>query len=181
MSQPFLGQITLYPYSFAPYGWLDCAGQLLPVTQYSALFSLLGTTYGGNGTSNFALPNLQGSVTVGQGTLTGGSTYVMGESGGATNVTVTQATMPLHSHPLGATSVHGTSNTPAGNVLATPVKGSVSEGQDKILLYRAPPTNTPLVPASIAVAGGNQPHNNIQPTLAMRYCIAMTGVYPPRS
>lgn len=181
MSEPFLGQITLYPYGFAPNGWADCAGQLLPINQYTALFSLLGTYYGGNGQTNFALPNLQGSVTVGQGTLLGGSTYDLGESAGADNVTVIQSQMPAHSHSLGAITTHGSITAPANAVFATAVKGTATTGLDKLLLYSAPPTNTTLTPASIGVAGGNQPHNNIQPTLALRYCIALTGVFPPRS
>ena len=118
MAQPFLGQITVFPYNFAPYGWLDCAGQLLPISQYSALFSLLGTTYGGNGTSNFGLPDLQGRIPVGQGQLTGGSDYAMGEAAGAENVTLLITNMPAHSHGLGAIEVDGTTNNPSGKVLA---------------------------------------------------------------
>src|ERR1700693_2163593 len=112
MSEPFMGQITLFPYNFAPYGWADCAGQLLPISQYSALFSLLGVAYGGNGTTNFALPDLQGRVSVGPGTAPVGSTYLVGEPGGVENVTVLPNTMPMHSHALSVTLVHGTVDTP---------------------------------------------------------------------
>src|SRR5665213_4150966 len=142
MSEPFLGQITLYPYTFAPFGWMDCAGQLLPISQYSALFSLLGTNYGGNGTSNFALPNLQGMVTVGQGQLTGGSDYTMGEFAGSDTVTIIYSTMGAHNHSLGGTSVRGTLSAPVGAVFAAAVKGTATSGQDKGLLYSAPPTTT---------------------------------------
>lgn len=181
MSEPFLGQITLYPYDFPPFGWMDCAGQLLPISQYAALFSLLGTYYGGNGTSNFALPNLQGMVTVGQGQLPAGSDYVMGETAGSNTVTILPTSMPSHTHTLGGTSVHGDVASPSGAVFANAVKGTLVEGQDKALLYSAPPATTTLTPASIALAGGGQPHNNIQPSLGLRYCIAMTGIFPARS
>jgi microcystin-dependent protein len=181
MSEPFLGQITLYPYTFAPFGWMDCAGQLLPINQYVALFSLLGTNYGGNGTSTFALPNLQGMVTVGQGQLLGGSDYVIGETAGSDSVAITNSTMALHTHSLGATNGRGTLAAPTGAVFAAAVKGTATTGQDKGLLYSAPPPTTTLTAASIAPAGGNQSHNNIQPSLGLRYCIAMTGVFPPRS
>jgi microcystin-dependent protein len=181
MSEPFLGQITLYPYTFPPSGWMDCAGQLLPISQYAALFSLIGTYYGGNGTSNFALPNLQGMVTVGQGQLSGGSDYAMGESGGSDSVTLLYSTMGAHTHSLGGTNVRGTLSAPVGAVFAAAVKGTATSGQDKGLLYSAPPTTTTLTPASIVPVGGNQPHNNIQPSLGLRYCIAMTGVFPARS
>jgi microcystin-dependent protein len=180
MSEPFLGQITLFPYNFAPNGWQDCDGQLLPISQFSALFSLLGTNYGGNGTSNFALPNLQGSVTVGQGQLAGGSDYVIGEAAGSENVTVIQSDMAAHNHTLGATTSHGTTSSPAGAVLATGVHGTLTTGQDKLLMYSAPPTTTTLAPTSLAPAGGSQPHNNVQPSLGLRYCIAMVGVFPSR-
>jgi microcystin-dependent protein len=175
MAQPFVGQITVYPYNFAPYGWLDCAGQLLPISQYSALFSLLGTTYGGNGTSTFALPDLQGRIPVGQGQLNGGGDYAMGEAAGAENVTLLVTNMPAHSHGLSVTEVNGSTNNPSGQVLAKALHGGI---QGKIYNPAAP--DTPLAPTSVGTAGSSLPHNNIQPSLVLRYCIAMQGVFPTR-
>jgi microcystin-dependent protein len=175
MATPFLGQITVYPYTFPPNGWLDCAGQLLPISQFSALFSLLGTTYGGNGTSNFALPDLQGRIPVGQGQLPGGSDYVMGEVAGAENVTVLVANMPAHSHGLSVTEVNASTNNPSGQVLA---KALHSGAQGKI--YNPATPDTPLAATSVGTAGSSLPHNNIQPSLVLRYCISMQGVFPTR-
>jgi microcystin-dependent protein len=179
MATPFIGQITVYPYSFPPNGWLDCAGQLLPIQQYSALFSLLGTQYGGNGTTNFALPDLQGRIPLGQGQLTGGGNYVMGEDNGQENVTLLATSMPAHSHGLSAIASDGSINNPSGKVLAKPQGTGRSGAQGRIYNPAAP--DTPLAAASIGPAGGSQPHNNIQPSLALRYCIAAQGIFPPRS
>jgi microcystin-dependent protein len=179
MSEPFLGQITVFPYSFPPKGWADCAGQLLPISQYTALFSLLGVQYGGNGTTNFALPDLQGRVPVGQGQLTGGADYVMGQDGGAEAVTVTTTTMPSHSHSLNVTSARGATNEPAGGILAAPASGAARD-PNKGLIYNAGTADTALAPISIARAGGAIPHNNIQPSLVLRYCIALQGIFPSR-
>lgn len=181
MSTPFLGQITVFPYSFAPNGWADCAGQLLPISQYSALFSLLGTQFGGNGTSNFALPDLQGRIPVGQGQLLGGGLYVMGEMSGTENVTVLQTTMAAHTHPLIATTSPGGSNNPSGQILAKPqTGGGHGGGGNQGDIYNPGNVDTPLAPTSIGTAGGSQPHNNIQPSLVLRYCIALQGVFPAR-
>ena len=180
MSEPFLGQITVFPYTFPPHGWADCAGQLLPISQYSALFSLLGVQYGGNGTSNFALPDLQGRIPVGQGQLTGGSDYVMGETAGSETVAVTSSALPSHSHSLNATTAHGTTNEPVGNLLATSFTGT-PHSSNKGDIYNATAADTALAPTSIAPAGGSQPHNNIQPSLVLRYCIALQGIFPSRS
>lgn len=179
MSEPFIGQITLFPYSFPPRGWADCQGQLLPISQYSALFSLLGTQFGGNGTSNFALPDLQGRVAIGQGNATGGSSYAIGEAGGVETVGLNSNSMGAHSHSLNAATSQGTTNAPAGAVLATVAKGT-PRSADKGNIYNAAAPNTTLVTASVAPAGGGLSHNNLQPTLTLRYCIALTGVFPSR-
>jgi microcystin-dependent protein len=188
MAEPFLGQITVYPYPFPPYGWMDCAGQLLPISQYAALFSLLGTNYGGNGTTNFGLPDLQGRVPVGQGTAVTGTTYLMGETDGAENVTVLTAEMPAHTHGLVATTVAGTTNTPTGNILAMPQTVTQSGtprapivATESGNLYVAAAPDTTLAPTSVGPAGGSQPHNNIQPSLTLRYCICLSGAFPVRS
>jgi microcystin-dependent protein len=181
MATPFLGQITVFPYNFAPYGWADCAGQILPISQYAALFSLLGTQYGGNGTSTFGLPDLQGRIPLGQGQSPGGSDYLMGELGGSENVTVLQQQMPQHNHSLNATTLDGSGNNPSGTILSKPLAGGGRGGGDKGFIYNASPVDTTLSPASLATAGGSVPHNNIQPSLVLRYCIAMQGVFPARS
>lgn len=181
MSDPFLGQITVYPYSFPPAGWADCSGQLLPISQYAALFSLLGTQYGGNGTSNFALPDLQGRIPVGQGQLAGGSNYVMGETAGSENVTLGPPSMPSHSHGLSATTVKGTTNNPSGMILAEPLVGGGHGGAaDKGNIYNPAAPTTAMNGASIGLAGSSLPHNNVQPSLVLRYCIALRGVFPSR-
>jgi len=179
MSNPFLGQITVFPYSFPPLGWADCAGQLLSISQNTALFSLLGTQFGGDGRSTFGLPDMRGRVPVGQGSLAGGSTYLIGEQDGVETVTLTTATMASHSHALNATTVDGTTNAPSGAVLAAPAKGTL-QGKDRGNIYNPGGPNATLTPASVSQAGGNQPHNNIQPMLVLRYCIALRGVFPSR-
>jgi microcystin-dependent protein len=184
MSEPFLGQLAIFGFNFAPYSWALCQGQIVPISQYTALFSLIGTIYGGNGTSNFQLPNLQGAVGVGQGTLSGGSTYQIGQTGGLNNITLTANQMPMHNHALNGSTAQGTVNAPANNALANPIVGS---GRDATtgLIYNngtAAPT-IPLSAKSIAPAGAAtpEPHTNVQPYLAMTYCICMSGVYPQRS
>ena len=182
MSEPFLGQITIYPYNFAPYQWADCAGQFLSISQYTALFSLLGTQFGGNGTSNFALPDLQGRVGISQGSAAGGSTYVMGEEGGQENVTLLASQLGVHSHSLNATTARGAFQSPGGNLLAT---GEAGSGRDASTasIYNSASPNTTLTASSIALAGAASPvpHNNVQPFLTLRYCIALAGVFPSRS
>jgi microcystin-dependent protein len=180
MTAPYLGQITVYPYQYAPYGWADCAGQILPISQYAALFSLLGTQFGGNGTSNFALPNLQGRVPIGQGAGPGLSDYIIGEMTGSESVGLTLAEMAGHSHSLNASTTRGTANTAAGNVLATPEAGAARD-PDLGRIYNPGASNTILQANSVALAGGGNPHNNLQPFLVLRYCIALTGTFPPRS
>lgn len=181
MATPFLGQITVYPYSFPPNGWADCAGQLLPISQYAALFSLLGTQYGGNGTSNFGLPDLQGRIPIGQGQGLGLSDYVMGEMSGVENVTVLTQQMPLHNHTLSATTVNGNQNNPSGEILAQPlVAGGHGRPDTTGNIYNPGPVDTSLSPSSVTSAGGSLPHNNIQPSLVLRYCIALQGVFPAR-
>jgi microcystin-dependent protein len=184
MTTPFIGQITAFPYSFAPAGWIECAGQILPIQQYAALFSLLGTQFGGNGTSNFGLPDLQGRVPVSFGQATGMSLYNMGEKGGSEAVQIQPNTMPAHTHALSATTVHGDTNNPAGKVLAAPIQGGIGH-QIKGLIYNTSAPETTLAVQAIAPAGGNlpqnNPHNNVQPFVVLRYCIALRGAFPPRS
>jgi microcystin-dependent protein len=182
MATPFLGQITVYPYNFPPKGWADCDGQLLPIRQYTALFSLLGTNYGGDGVNTFGLPNLQGRIPIGQGQLLGGADYVMGEAAGEENVTLVLQTMARHNHGVGAVTAAGTINTPSGMVLAMPQVGGGRGGTSyKGQVYNPATPDTPIAPQSIVPVGGSQPHNNIQPSLVLRYCIALEGIFPARN
>jgi microcystin-dependent protein len=174
MAEPFLGQIMLCPYTFPPHGWADCAGQLLPISQYSALFSLLGTNYGGNGTSNFGLPDLQGRVPISKGQAPGGSPYVMGEPGGVEAVTLLLSEMAAHTHSLKANGGPTTTHAPADGMLARPAKLTTGG------LYAVPPGDTVLSPLAIGGSGSNISHNTMQPFLVLRYVIALQGDFPIR-
>jgi microcystin-dependent protein len=180
VTQPFLGQIQCFGFGFAPVGWALCQGQILPISQYTALFSLLGTTFGGNGTSNFALPNLQSRVPNGQGQLAGGSLYSMGEQGGVENVALIIGQMPIHNHGfIGTTSAANYERPTAGTVLATTTtRGGVSPGDN---FYGPVDSSTiPINQGSISFVGNTLPHTNIQPYLTVNWCIAMRGIYPSR-
>lgn len=185
MSEPFLGQITCYGCNFPPTQWLLCAGQLLPISQFSALFSLLGTQYGGNGTTNFALPNLQGNVPIGQGQGPALSDRVMGETGGEVDVTLTTPTTPPHNHAFVAANVQGTGmNATAGQMLAqgyAPGSGKGGGGGPTINNFATTANSVALSPSALTpFPGGSQPHNNMQPSLALNWCIATAGIYPSR-
>lgn len=179
MSEPFVGEIKLFAGNFAPARWALCQGQLLSISSNTALFSLLGTTYGGDGRTTFALPNLQGQVVVQQGQGPGLSAYYPGESVGTANVTLLQSEMPMHNHNLVASTASGTQTASSGQMLSSATIGG------------RPPTSsnfysggTPLqtmVLNEIAPAGNSQPHNNMMPYLALNYIIALVGVFPPRS
>lgn len=169
-SDPFLGEIAIVPYTMGvPTGWLPCNGQSLPTTGYAALYSLIGTTFGGNGTSTFNLPDLRGRVIVGVGQGTGLSNYNLGNSGGVETVTLTSNQIPSHSHTLGTSSNVGTSDTPSGNFIAKNSEGIKQFGTS---------TNASLGAATIGATGGGQSHTNLQPYLALRYIIAVEGIYP---
>lgn len=180
MSSPFVGEVRPWGCNFAPYGWTQCNGQILPIQQYTALFSLLGTYYGGNGTSNFALPDLRSRVPMKYGTSPVG-TYAIGEQGGAEIVTLLSSEMPIHNHTFLGTSDAATRSKPiAGAALATTLApGGASPGDN----YYSGSSN----PVAINIgslspyAGSNQPHANIQPYLAVNWCIALTGIYPARN
>ncbi len=175
MADPFVAEIRIFPFNFAPRGWAWCDGQLLPLSQNTALFSLLGTTYGGNGKSNFALPNLQGRAPMHPGQGPGLSLHDLGETGGSETVTLLESEIPSHSHPLRGTVEDGTQGTlAAGVTVATSVGGA---------LYQTN-TGSGLVSMNanaIVPAGGDQPHNNMQPYLTFYFCIALQGVFPPRT
>jgi|SRR5271167_494530 len=172
MSTPFLGEIKMFSGNFAPKDWAFCDGQILPIAQYTALFSLLGTTYGGNGTSNFALPNLQGRVPIHSGSLAGGSLYTLGAIGGQEVVTLTTAQMPAHSHEFVSTNVAGLDN-PAGSVLGAPASGTA-------LYATGGPDGTMNASGNLPV-GSSSPHSNLMPYLATNFIIAMAGIFPSRN
>jgi microcystin-dependent protein len=170
----------MFGFNFAPSGWALCNGQTLSISQYSALFALLGTTYGGNGTTTFQLPNLQGQVPIHQG-MGGGGTYVIGEVGGSPTVTLLSNQMPLHSHVVNAvTSTSGNVAQPTGAYPATvQITGETKGGT--VNTYSTAAGNTTMNQNMIAAAGGNVPHNNMQPYLVVNFCIALVGVFPSRN
>ena len=177
MSSPFLAEIRIWACNFAPTGWAFCDGLLLPISQNTALFSLLGTIYGGDGKTNFGLPNLQGSTPMHWGQSPGGSMHTIGELGGEANVTLLQTEMPQHPHALQANARNANLDNPSPqNSLARSTPG---------MIYKTP-TGTPVTPVPMAngvisAAGASQPHNNMQPYLTLNLCIALQGIYPPRS
>jgi len=178
---PFLGQIALFPYNFAPTGWALCQGQLMPISQNTALFSLLGTQFGGDGRSNFALPDLRGRVPNGQGQAPGLSNYGMGEMLGAEGVGLTTATVPAHAHGFSAFTVAATTNAPNG-ALPAQAHGAGRGGGFPVNIYTTPAATVNLAAGQLApVAGGGLLHNNLQPYLTLNWCIALRGVYPSRS
>ncbi len=175
MADPFVAEIRIFPFNFAPRGWAFCDGQLLPLSQNTALFSLLGTTYGGNGQNNFALPNLQGRMAMAPGQGPGLSLRDLGESDGSAAVTLMPAEVPAHSHQLMATA-SATSASPAGKAMSP----ALTATNTAVPAYKNGSNRVAMAPAAVAPVGG-QPHNNMPPYLALNFCIALQGVYPPRS
>ena len=169
---PYLGEIRIFGGNFAPLGWAFCAGQLLPIAQYDALFSLLGTTYGGDGQTTFGLPDLRGRAPIHAGQGPGLTNRTPGEMGGSEATTLTQAQLPAHTHVPLASPDAGTSTGPTDGVWAASSTGDKQ--------YAAAP-DTAMNPATISATGGNQPHENRQPFLAANFIIALEGIYPPRS
>src|SRR6201999_3600998 len=167
---PFVAEIRIFPFNFAPKGWAWCDGQLLPLSQNTALFSLLGTTYGGNGKSNFALPDVQGRAPMHPGQGPGLSLHDLGETGGSDTVTLLQSEIPAHSHSTNISGTQGIQNTPLSQLPAIGVG---------VNLYAT--ASSPLVPMAdnaLTPAGGDQPHNNMMPYLTLNFCIALQGVFP---
>ncbi|MGD0681343.1 MAG: tail fiber protein [Terracidiphilus sp.] len=176
---PFLGEIRMVGFNFAPTGWALCNGQTLPISQYTALFSLLGTTYGGNGTTTFNLPDLQGRVPIHQGNGSGLSPYVIGQKGGAENVTLLVNQMPTHNHLVNVNNQPGSNPDPTNGILAEGNNGA----RPPVLAhnYTAAAATGSLAPTAIAASGGNLPHTNIQPYLTVNFIIALVGIFPSRS
>jgi microcystin-dependent protein len=173
MADPFVAEIRIFPFNFAPKGWAWCDGQLLPLSQNTALFSLIGTFYGGDGKSTFALPNLQGRAPMHPGQGPGLSLHDLGEEGGTETVSLLESEIPAHTHGLMASVRDGTNQSPVAQLLANGVGG--------IANFDAPGAVVPLADVAIAPAGGDQPHNNMQPYLTLSFNIALQGVFPPRS
>jgi microcystin-dependent protein len=175
MSEPFLGQIQTFGFGFAPRGWAQCNGQILPIAQNTALFSLLGTTYGGNGQTTFALPDLRSRWPNHQGQGPGLSSYDLGQVGGVENETLTIQNMPAHNHPatVGANSEGSTSADPTNNFLGNTAVGNIYAG--------AGGANMNANMVTIGISGGSQPFPVIQPYLTINFCIALEGIFPSRN
>jgi microcystin-dependent protein len=175
MADPFVAEIRIFPFNFAPKGWALCNGQILPISQNTALFSLLGTTYGGDGKSTFALPDLQGSAPMHPGQGPGLSLHDLGETGGSDAVALLESEIPAHSHTIQAANFPADVQAPQPDVALARTSGGNS--------YQTT-TNQNVVsmsPSALAPAGGDQPHNNMQPYLTLNFCIALQGVFPPRT
>jgi microcystin-dependent protein len=164
MAQPYVGEIRMFAGNFAPAGWMFCEGQLLPISEYETLFNLIGTTYGGDGQSTFALPDLRGRLPIHF-----GNGFILAETGGVEEVTLTVSQIPAHSHPLLASSSPGSSNTPVGNLTAE---------SPTINTYIQDVTNSNMNPAAITSVGGSQPHTNFQPYLCVDFIISLFGIFP---
>ena len=168
MSEPFLSEIKLVSFNFAPKGWALCNGQFLPINQNQALFALLGTTYGGNGQTTFALPNLRGRAPIHM-----GNGHTLGEAAGSTSVTVNIQQMPQHLHVLQATSATASTNAPDSTTL---LAGSAPND-----LYNGPANLSPLIASTVTSVGGSQPHNNMMPYLVLNFIIALQGIFPSQN
>lgn len=174
MANPFLSEIRIVSFNFAPKGWAFCNGQLLSIQQNAALFSLVGTFYGGNGTTNFQLPNLQGQVPLMYGTSFSGDSYTIGEVGGQVNHTLISTEIPSHVHTMQGSNTAGTTGTPTNAALAQP---SSAIGN----AYGPAASLTTMAPQAVANTGGSQPHSNQQPYLVMTFIIALQGIFPSRA
>lgn len=174
MSEPFLAEIKMFGFNFAPRGWASCDGQILPINQNQALFSLLGTTYGGDGRTSFALPELRGRVPIHVGQSNGGSSHSLGSKSGEDNHVLTESETPVHNHLLNTTSANGNSPVPTDNLLASFNNAYIDAAVD-------PATLIPLRNDSIMNAGSNQGHVNTQPSLVIQFAIALQGLFPSRN
>ena len=163
MAQPYVGEIRMFAGNFAPAGWMFCEGQLLPISENETLFQLIGTTYGGDGQETFALPDLRGRIPI-----HAGNGFILAETGGAEEITLTINQIPAHGHPLLATAAAANSTNPQSNVMAKPSKN----------MYRDGPGSNPMNPQSVGPTGGSQPHTNFQPYLCVDFIISLFGIFP---
>jgi len=173
MADQFLGEIRVFGFNYPPTGWAQCNGQLLPISQLTALFTLLGTTYGGNGSTTFALPDLSGSVAMNHGQGDGLSLYELGELGGSDTVELLSSEIPLHTH-----AVRGQTNL--GNIQEPAPTRSLARSGGATIYTSSTTGVAPMAPQSLGLAGSSLPHDNISPTLVMQFCIALQGIFPPR-
>jgi microcystin-dependent protein len=167
MAQPYVGELRMFAGNFAPAGWMFCEGQLLPISEYETLFNLIGTTYGGDGQSTFALPDLRGRIPIHQ-----GNGFTLAETGGVEEITLTVNQIPAHSHPFLASTSPAESSTPAGNVLAE---------SSQLALYMDDQPNAPMNASSVTSTGGSQPHSNFQPYLCVDFIISLFGIFPSQT
>ncbi len=176
MASPFVAEIRMFACNFAPTGWAFCNGQIIPLSQNTALFSLLGVNFGGDGKTNFGLPNLQGNAAMHWGQSQSGSTYDIGQSGGESEVTVLQSEVPSHTHSLQASARPADLDTPGPqNALGRTTPAQLYKQTSGAAAVQ------PLAPGVLTPVGSQQPHNNMMPLLTLNFCIALQGVYPPRS
>lgn len=173
----YLSALIIVGFDFAPRGWAFCSGQILPISGNTALFSLLGTTFGGNGTTTFALPDLRGRVPAGVGQGPGLSNYFLGQANGTENTTIISSQIPQHNHLFGVINAAANSNIPANTLFAA----ATDVNLEATKIYSTVAPNTILQGTTIASAGGNQPHTNIQPYLTLNYCICLSGIFPSRN
>lgn len=176
--EPYIGEISMFAGNYAPKGWAFCQGQLLSISQNSALFSILGTTYGGNGTTTFALPDLQGRSPIGAGQGPGLGSYSLGQLAGSETTTTISTQMPAHIHSLNASTADGTTNTPGNN---TYLAKAVTPDRQEVNLYTTTTPNTVLGAFSAGIAGGSQPQSIRDPYLTINYIIALEGIFPPHN
>lgn len=181
MSEPYLGQIMMFAGNFAPTGWMLCQGQLLPIAQYSALFAILGTSFGGDGVRTFGLPDLRSRVPVGTGQGPGLTNYVIGEQAGSESVALTVNQMPSHNHMVGVSNAAGTSTDPTNQLVGQINTGTSRQPTTTAMGYAPVPQTGTMAPGAVSMNGNNQPHANIQPVLGITYCIAYQGVFPSRN
>jgi microcystin-dependent protein len=178
MSSPFVAEIRMFGFNFPPKGWAFCDGQLMPISQNTALFSLLGTQYGGDGKSNFALPNLQASVPMHTDQYSGGGNYPIGAQGGEQTHTLIPSELPAHSHFVNADTGNAGTNSAAGNIYKS---GQLAGTPPSVVAsYTTAAPNTGLHPLTVGFTGGGVPHNNMMPYLTLNFCIALQGIYPAR-
>jgi microcystin-dependent protein len=175
MADPFIGEIRMFAGNFAPLGWAFCEGQVLPISENDALFTLIGTTYGGDGQETFALPDLRGRLPIHQGQGPGLATYVMGEAAGVEEVTLTGSQTPIHTHPLVAANDTATTTNPGGQVMARFSQANIDP------YLEATPGNVNLAATAIGPVGGSQPHTNFQPYLCINYIISLFGIFPQQT
>lgn len=171
MAEPYIGQVIMTGFTFAPLGWAQCNGQSMPISQYDTLYTLIGTTFGGDGVNTFNLPNLMSRVTVGAGKGPQTSNYVLGQSSGTETVTITTTSMPAHSHIMECIQGNANQTTPVNNTWATEPSGALA-------FYADATDGTTMSPLAITTAGGSQPHENLMPGLCVNFCIALQGIWP---